>query len=139
VVNGDPAPGLLTLAVSSFTSATFLPGTSEVVLLALLHRHPEQMWPAIAVATIGNTLGAMTSFAIGRLVPNRVANEGVQRLRRYGYPALLFSWVPVVGDALVAAAGWLRFDPWLSTAVLALGKLARYLVLAGAWRWAVGV
>jgi membrane protein YqaA with SNARE-associated domain len=77
----------------------------------------------------------MTSFAIGRVLPNRVDPRSVERVRRYGYPVLLFAWLPVVGDAFPLAAGWLRFGPWRSAGLLALGKLARYLVLAGAWRW----
>ncbi|HTT13192.1 MAG TPA: VTT domain-containing protein [Burkholderiaceae bacterium] len=127
--------GLLGLALSSFVSATLLPGTSELVLLAVLQQHPEHHWNAIAIATIGNTLGAMTSYAIGRLLPIRVDARSIERVRRHGYPVLLFAWLPIVGDAFPLAAGWLRFGPWRSAALLALGKLARYLVLAGAWGW----
>jgi membrane protein YqaA with SNARE-associated domain len=130
--------GLFGLAVSSFVSATLLPGTSELVLLAVLQQHPEQFWAAITIATVGNTAGAMTSYVIGRLVPNRVDARGVARVRRYGYPVLLFAWVPIIGDAFPLAAGWLRFEPWRSALLLALGKLARYLVLAGAWTWIAG-
>jgi membrane protein YqaA with SNARE-associated domain len=48
------------------------PGGSELVLIAVLHRHPDAFWTAIGIATVGNTLGAMTSYVIGRLIPNRV-------------------------------------------------------------------
>ena len=132
------ATGLVGLAISSFVSATLLPGTSELVLLAVLQQRPDQFWTAIGIATAGNTLGAMTSYVLGRLVPNRVAARSVERVRRYGYPVLLFAWVPVVGDAFPLAAGWLRFEPWRSALLLAIGKLARYLVLAGAWTWFFG-
>ncbi|HUL63732.1 MAG TPA: DedA family protein [Burkholderiaceae bacterium] len=131
--------GLVGLAISSFVSATVLPGTSELLLLAVLRQHPEQLWTAIAVATTGNTLGAMTSYVLGRLVPNRVGAQSIERARRYGYPVLLFAWVPIIGDAFPVAAGWLRFGPWRSALLLALGKLARYLVLAGAWSWITGI
>jgi len=100
--------GLVGLAISSFVSATLLPGTSELLLLAVLQQHPDQFWTAIAVATTGNTLGAMTSYVLGRLVPNRVGAQSIERVRRYGYPVLLFAWVPVIGDAFPLAAGWLR-------------------------------
>jgi len=130
--------GLVGLAVSSFVSATLLPGTSELVLLAVLQQHPDRFWVAIGIATVGNTLGAMTSYLLGRLVPNRVAASSVQRVRRYGYPVLLLAWVPVIGDAFPLAAGWLRFEPWRSALLLAIGKLARYLALAGAWTWFFG-
>jgi len=131
--------GLVGLAISSFVSATLLPGTSELLLLAVLQQHPDQFWTAIAVATTGNTLGAMTSYVLGRLVPNRVGAQSIERVRRYGYPVLLFAWVPVIGDAFPLAAGWLRFGPWRSALLLALGKLARYLALAGAWNWITGI
>jgi membrane protein YqaA with SNARE-associated domain len=124
---------LTALFVVSFAAATVLPGGSEVALVAAIHRHPELLWSASAVATVGNTLGAMTSYGIGRLIPNRVRHASVVQLQRYGYWALLLAWLPLVGDALAVAAGWLRLDPWISIAALAIGKLARYLLVAGAW------
>lgn len=127
--------GFVGLAVASFLSSTLLPGGSEVVLIAVLHRFPEAFWRAVLIATVGNTLGAMTSYLIGRLIPNRVEHKAIIHLHRYGYAALLFSWLPVVGDAVCVAAGWLRFNPWLSALLLALGKFARYLVVAGGWAW----
>jgi len=47
----------------------------------------------------------------------------------------LFSWLPLVGDALAIAAGWLRLNPWIALAALAAGNGARYLVVAGGWTW----
>jgi membrane protein YqaA with SNARE-associated domain len=134
----SPESGLLGLALSSFVSATLLPGTSELVLLAVLQQYPDKWWTAIGVATVGNTLGSMTSYVLGRLVPNRAEAKAVERVRRYGYPILLFAWAPVVGDALPLAAGWLRFNPWLTTFFIALGKFARYLAAAGALSWITG-
>jgi len=125
--------GLFVLFVASFIAATVLPGGSELVLVAVIHRHPEALWQAVAVATFGNTLGALTSYVVGRLIPNRVQHRSVVALQRYGYWALLFSWLPVIGDALPLAAGWLRLSPWISMAALAAGKLARYLLIAGGW------
>jgi membrane protein YqaA with SNARE-associated domain len=124
---------LTTLFAVSFAAATVLPGGSELALLAAIHSHPELLWPAIAIATVGNALGAMTSYGVGRLIPNRVRHASVLQLQRYGYWALLLAWLPVVGDALAVAAGWLRLNPWFSMAALAAGKLARYLLVAGAW------
>ena len=51
-------------------------------------------------------------------------------LRRWGAPALLLSWVPVIGDALCVAAGWLRLSAGWSVFFMALGKFARYYVIA---------
>jgi len=126
----DAATGLAGLAVSSFVSATLLPGASEVVLFALVREHPGLFWSAVATATAGNTLGGLTSYLLGRLVPGRDLPRGIAWVRRWGAAALLASWLPVVGDALCVGAGWLRLNPWLSAASIGAGKLARYLVVA---------
>jgi len=115
---------------SSFLAATLLPGGSEAVLFGVLMLYPEQFWPALGVATLGNTLGGMSSYLIGRLVPQKKDLRGLPVLQRYGSPALLLAWVPFVGDPLCVAAGWLRFDPWLSALFMAVGKFARYLAVA---------
>lgn len=128
-----PQAGLAGLFVVSFLSATLLPGGSEAVLFAVLRLHPEQAVPAFLLATAGNTLGGMTTYAMGRLLPGKADLARLAAVRRWGSPALLFAWAPVVGDALCAAAGWLRL-PWPGCALwMALGKGARYaLVVAGA-------
>ena len=115
---------------SSFLAATLLPGGSEAVLFGVLTLHPEQVWPALGVATLGNTLGGMSSYLIGRLVPQKKDLRGLPALQRYGSPALLLAWVPFIGDPLCVAAGWLRLNPWLSALFMAVGKLARYLAVA---------
>ena len=115
---------------SSFLAATLLPGGSEVVLFGVLNLHPAQYWAALGVATLGNTLGGMSSYLIGRLIPQRKALPGLVAVRRYGSPALLLSWVPIVGDPLCVAAGWLRLNPWRAALCIALGKLARYVAIA---------
>ena len=127
--------GLWGLAISAFVSATILPGNSEIVLIAVLAKHPDTIWLAIAVATIGNTLGGVTSYWLGRLIPNKANHRALAWLRHYGESLLLLSWVPLVGDAICVAAGWLRLPPWRSALLLAVGKLARYLIVAGAWSW----
>jgi membrane protein YqaA with SNARE-associated domain len=122
--------GLWLLFSSSFLAATLLPGGSEVVLYGMLKLHPEQFWPALGAATLGNTLGGMSSYLIGRLIPQRKEMTGLEAVRRYGAPALLLSWVPVLGDPLCVAAGWLRVNPWSAGLFLGLGKFGRYLALA---------
>ena len=121
---------LWTLFASSFLAATLLPGGSEAVLFAVLRTHPELFWPALAAATVGNTLGGMSSYLIGRLIPQRSALKRLQAVRQYGAPILLFSWVPIVGDSFCVAAGWLRLNPWTSSAFMAAGKFARYVAIA---------
>jgi len=118
------------LFISSLLSATLLPGSSELVLLGVLKLYPELLWPALAVGTLGNTLGGVITFGMGRLLPRTQQLKHVEKLQRYGTPFLLLSWAPVVGDALCLAAGWLRLNPWLAALFMALGKFVRYLVIA---------
>ena len=121
---------LWTLFVSSFLAATLLPGGSEVVLFAVLKAHPTLYWPALAAATIGNTLGGMSSYLVGRIIPQRGEPKRLAAVREHGTPILLLSWVPIVGDAFCVAAGWLRLNPWTSSAYMAAGKFARYVAIA---------
>jgi membrane protein YqaA with SNARE-associated domain len=125
--------GFAALFFASFVAATVLPGGSEFVLIAVIHRHPDAVWQAVLVATVGNTLGGLTSYWVGRLIPNRVHHKSIIYLHKYGYWALLLSWVPLAGDALAVAAGWLRFNPWISLAAFAVGKFVRYVLVAGGW------
>jgi membrane protein YqaA with SNARE-associated domain len=117
------------LFVSSFLAATLLPGGSEAVLFGVLQLHPDQRWAALAVATFGNTLGGMSSYLIGRLIPPTQPLKGLATVQRWGSPALLLSWVPLIGDPLCVAAGWLRLNAWWSLLFIALGKFARYWVI----------
>jgi membrane protein YqaA with SNARE-associated domain len=126
----DPTVSLWALFTSSFLAATLLPGGSELVLYGVLTMHPNEKWSAIAVATLGNTLGGLTSYAIGRIVPRPRTVKGVEAVERYGAPVLLFSWVPFIGDPLCLAAGWLRMNALLVTVYMAAGKLARYVAVA---------
>lgn len=118
------------LFASSFLAATLLPGGSEAVLFAVLKLHPEQFWPALAVATLGNTLGGLSSYLLGRLIPQNKPMKGLATVQRWGSPALLLSWVPLLGDPLCVAAGWLRLNPWWATLFIAVGKFGRYWVIA---------
>ena len=122
--------GLSGLFASSFLSATLLPGNSELVFVALLHHAPELEGYALAVATLGNTLGGLSSYLVGRLFPKPHAGRTVAWLERYGPPALLLSWVPIVGDGLCVASGWLRQNVAAVAVFIAAGKFARYWALA---------
>lgn len=119
------------LLAASFLSATVLPGGSEAVLLAVLLAHPEQRDTALLLATAGNTAGGMVSYAMGRFIPRKELPGRLALLQRHGTPALLLSWVPLIGDALCIAAGWLRLPPLRSAFMMALGKGARYALIAG--------
>lgn len=121
---------LYALFISSFAGATLLPGGSEAVLFAVLKAYPETLGIPLVIAAIGNTLGGMVTFGMGWLLPQTQQLKHVEKVRRYGAPALLLAWVPLVGDALCLAAGWLRLNWWQSALFMASGKFARYWVIA---------
>lgn len=133
--------GLAGLFLASFLAATLLPGGSEAVFLGLLALHPELRWPALLLATLGNTLGGMTSYFLARCLPDSALNKLNPRYldwaRHWGAPVLVLAWAPLIGDLLCVAAGWLRL-PWVSSLLwMALGKGLRYLALIGGlagWR-----
>jgi membrane protein YqaA with SNARE-associated domain len=127
--------GLWGLFASSFLSATLLPGNSEVVFLALLHQVPALESAALAVATLGNTLGGLTSYLVGRLLPKPREGRALAWMSRYGPPALLLAWVPIVGDGLCVASGWLRQNVFAAALFIAVGKFARYWALAEGLAW----
>lgn len=120
------------LFISSLLAATLLPGGSELVLAGVLQLHPDLLWSALVLATLGNTLGGMVSFGMGWLLPMTQQLKHVEKVRKFGTPALLLAWAPLLGDALCVAAGWLRLNPWHAALFMAIGKLARYLVIAWA-------
>ncbi|ELY5827050.1 YqaA family protein [Cronobacter turicensis] len=130
------ALSLLSLFTSSFLSATLLPGSSEAVLVALLVSVKTAPWLLVLTATIGNSLGGLTNVILGRLFPLRESSRWQERaqdwLQRFGAPALLLSWLPLVGDLLCLLAGWLRL-PWGPVIFfLCLGKALRYIIIAAA-------
>lgn len=134
----DATISLWGLFLSSFISSTLFPGGSEVVL-ALLAKDPQHNpWLLLGVASLGNTLGGVSMWLLGylvarrfplepRLSPNR--QQAVGRLRAWGSPALLLSWLPIVGDPLCFGAGYLRMPFLLSLLFIALGKTVRYAIL----------
>jgi membrane protein YqaA with SNARE-associated domain len=127
---------LAILFLWSFAAATVLPLSSELPLAVAIHQTGD--WrAAVLIATLGNYLGACTTFYLARTAAERVGIDSRPRarhaaglLRRFGAPALLLSWLPLVGDVLVALAGAARVPfGWFSLWVI-LGKGARYLAVA---------
>ncbi|MCC6209974.1 MAG: DedA family protein [Burkholderiales bacterium] len=123
--------GLAAVFAASFLAATVVPFSSEAVLYGYLKLHPEHAALAIALATLGNTAGGMTSYLIGRLFParRRFNEKTLRTVRRYGPAATLFAWLPIVGDGLCLAAGWLRVNWFAALGFMAAGRLARYLAV----------
>ena len=78
----SPGASLASLLAATFLAATLIPLSSEAVLFAVLRMHGELLWSALAVATLGNTLGGMTSYLIGRYIGSRKPFMQLDRLRR---------------------------------------------------------
>jgi membrane protein YqaA with SNARE-associated domain len=134
-LNVTAEAGLGGLFLASFLAATVLPGGSEALLWGFLQLHHGELGPALALATVGNTAGGMTSWWCGRYLPRwqkLAALPHQDRVARWGSPALLLSWLPLVGDALCVAAGWLRLHWAPCCLFMAAGKFARYWILAQA-------
>ena len=135
-----PQFGLGTVFVVSFISATLLPLGSEPAVFGLIKLNPGLFWPAILVATAGNTLGGAVSWwmglgthkAVDRAAGHPTELRALAWLRRFGPRACLLSWLPLVGDPLCAVAGWLSLPFWPCMAYMAVGKFLRYLVMTTA-------
>ena len=108
------------------------------MLVALATQGDLPHWDLLAIATAGNTLGGMSSWLLGWVIALRYPltelskethRRAVDRVRKWGSPILLLSWVPMLGDPLCVAAGWLRMS-WLGALLfIGIGKAFRYWVL----------
>lgn len=130
----------LGLFIAAFAAATLLPAQSEVALVALLLQGLSP-WRLVAVASLGNVLGATVNWWLGRELARfgdrrwfPVKPAALERARRWytrwGRWTLLLSWVPIIGDPLTLAAGMLRERLPVFLALVGLAKTARYVVIA---------
>lgn len=122
----------------AFLAATLLPGGSEVLLIGLLQQDNQSWLGLLIVASLGNTLGAVTSYYLGRAgrfakSPADFDNKYYQRslgwFERFGVWALLLSWLPLIGDILCLIAGWLKLPVVSSTIMIFIGKTVRYSLI----------
>jgi membrane protein YqaA with SNARE-associated domain len=139
------AAGLGGLFLAAFLAATPVPFQSEIVFLALQAAAVAPPLALIAVASVGNTLGSVVTYAIGRgvrrfqarrwfpVTPDRMARAEAW-FRRWGLGVLLLSWAPF-GDVIVLMAGVLRTRLWWFVILVAIAKTGRYAVLAAAAGW----
>ena len=135
---------LWVMFASAFLSATVLPGNSEIVFLTLV---TPRLWTGspyfsldiqslLWTAVTGNTLGSLTTYALGRWLPtfntplqNAKLTWVLAKTQRYGSMMLFFSWLPIIGDLFCAVAGWLRLN-WLRCLIfMTVGKIVRYVFL----------
>ena len=146
VVLALPKFGLSTVFFVSFVSATLLPLGSEPAVFGLVKLNPDLFWPAVLVATAGNTLGGAVTWWMGygaerayeRVKHHKPPDPRALRwLERFGAKACLLSWLPIVGDPLCAVAGWLKLPFWPCVFYMSIGKFARYFTMTagGLWLW----
>lgn len=132
---------LLSLFLVALGAASLLPMASEPVLVAMLLAADIEPWLLVAVASLGNTLGSIINYVLGRLVEHfrhrpwfpasEAALDRAQSwYRRWGRWSLLLSWAPVVGDPLTVVAGIMREPLWSFVLLVAIAKTGRYAVLA---------
>ncbi|MBB3120257.1 YqaA family protein [Pseudoduganella violacea] len=128
-----PEVGLTSVFLISFVSATLVPLGSEPAVFAVVKANGAMFWPAIAVATVGNTLGGAVDYWMGYTAKSAFAKERESRwfgwLARYGAKTMLLSWLPGIGDPLCTLGGWLKLPFWPALMYMAIGKLARYLTM----------
>lgn len=135
--------GLWGLFFSAFISSTIAPGGSEAILAYMVSKGVYDVQFLVIVAAIGNTLGAMTTWGLGALaakkfpvstlLPDKKQNA-LNLVKKRGILVLFFSWLPVIGDALCFAGGWLKLPLLPACLVILSGKFSRYAVVA--WMFA---
>jgi membrane protein YqaA with SNARE-associated domain len=138
-----PQYGLSTVFIVATISATLLPMGSEPVVFGLVKLDPTMFWPAILVATAGNTLGGAISWWMGygaeklyeQATHHRFEAHALRWLERFGAKSCLLAWLPGVGDPLCAVAGWLQLPFWPCVFYMAIGKFARYVTMTAALLW----
>jgi membrane protein YqaA with SNARE-associated domain len=129
-----------TLFASSFLSATLLPGSSEALLATFVASEQGNVWILLTVAVIGNVLGSVVNWFIGRFLSQYSGKRWfpVSQLRygqavgwfnKYGKWSLLFAWLPIFGDPLTIVAGGLRVPIAIFVLLVTIGKIARYIII----------
>ena len=135
----DTLGGIEGLFFSAFISSTLAPGGSEAVLAYMVSEGSYDVQFLVFVAAIGNTLGAMTTWGLGMvaakkfpvatLLPEKKQNA-LNVVKKMGIWVLFFSWLPLIGDALCFAGGWLKLPLLPACLVIMSGKLGRYALVA---------
>jgi membrane protein YqaA with SNARE-associated domain len=123
----------------SFLAATILPAQSELVLAALKNSG-NNLYLLVLVATVGNVLGAVVNFFIGRYllhfknkkwfpISDKMLKKATIFYQKWGTWSLLLAWVPLIGDPLTLVAGIFRTNIWLFLSLVTIGKAARYVAI----------
>lgn len=133
----------ITLFLTSFASATLLPGGSEVLFVYLLAQKNDPTLLLLS-ATLGNTLGSYANYLLGkyaisfaikkRYVGEKSLKKAEILFEKYGAWTLLFSWLPIIGDPLTVVAGCVNYKVWKFLMIVGCAKMTRYLfIYMGFW------
>ena len=120
---------------SAFISSTLFPGGSEVLFVYYLNQHIDLKWIYFLVVTIGNSLGAVVTYFLGYYIQFGQQKailkypKTFEFCNKWGCWALLFSWLPFIGDVICLFAGWLKLPKKFVFINIAIGKSIRYLLL----------
>lgn len=109
-----------------------------MLLAYLLNESEFSSTRLLIVATLGNSLGGIVTYAMGWLISSRWplkasekrrSKQAVALVQRYGAVSLIFSWLPLIGDPLCFAAGWMRCHLFYSLMLICVGKTLRYSLI----------
>ncbi|MEK9612399.1 MAG: hypothetical protein VW080_00555 [Flavobacteriaceae bacterium] len=139
--------GYLGLFLASFLAATILPMSSEIVLSLLIANH-YNLAMCLGVATLGNWLGGMTSYGLGRLgkwgflhkyfkITRKKIRSFKTKIDRYGSIMAFFCWLPILGDPLAVGLGFFKTKITSVAFWMFWGKLIRYGVWGGITYWGI--
>ena len=140
------AYGYWGMFVTAFFAGSVFPFSSEAVMLGLLAAPGIEPWPLVTYATVGNVLGSMFNYAVGRMGRLewierilKIKREKLERAQRFvsGYGAWMgfFAFVPILGSAITVALGLMRANVVITLLSITLGKILRYALLAFGTEW----
>ncbi|HIP07787.1 MAG TPA: DedA family protein [Mariprofundaceae bacterium] len=130
------------LFFSALVSSTLFPGGSEALLIYRLKDEASSVYLLVFIATLGNVLGSIITYYMGKYgfqfshrwfqTSSAKQQQAEHYFKKLGTPALLFAWLPIIGDPLCLVAGALRYNIYAFIALISIGKLTRYTLLAWA-------
>lgn len=147
MLDGFTEYGYIGLFMASFLAATILPFGSEVVFVALIAAGMDA-WTCTIVASVGNWMGGMTNYYLGRLgkiewiekylkTPREKIDKIQHWLEGKGAAMAFFSFLPVVGDVIAIALGYMRANVYIVNGAMFLGKFARYVAIMYGVNWII--
>lgn len=147
MLDGFAEYGYIGLFLASFLAATILPFGSEVVFAALIAGGLNP-WACVIIASVGNWLGGMTNYYLGRLGKTewiekylKIKKEKIEKIEKWlqgkGSGMAFFSFLPVVGDIIALALGYMRANIYIVNFTMFAGKFLRYVAIMYGVKWII--